>query len=85
MKFRYFGDNPIYDVGLSLEKRSGADITGIRDNHIIKKGDVIETTDEKCIKIMKSNPYYEMIIEETKKVKKPKKELKTKPVKKVKK
>lgn len=84
MKFKYFGDAPIYDVGLSLEKRSGADITGIRDNHIIKKGDVIETTDEKCIKIMKSNPFYEMMIEETKKVEEPKKEFnkKSKKVKK---
>lgn len=72
MKFRYNGEMAIRDIGLSFRKRDGADITGITDDYIIKKGSIIETTDEECIAIMKTNPNYELIIEETKK-EKPKK------------
>lgn len=70
MKFKYVGDIPIRDIGLSLEKHSGADVTGLSDDYVIKTGDIITTTDEKCIKIMKGNPNYEIIIEEKKKTKK---------------
>lgn len=64
MKFRYIGDLPIYDIGLLLEKRSGGDVDV---NDVVECGDVITTTDEKCIKIMKTNPNYELVIEEKKK------------------
>ena len=55
MKFRYNG-SPIYDIGLLLEQKNGADIDC---DNIIHKGDIITTTDEQCISIMKTNPNYE--------------------------
>lgn len=62
MKFKYEGE-PIYDVGLLLEKRSGADID---INNIVKNGDIITTTDERCIRILETNPHYEKIYEKEK-------------------
>lgn len=69
VKFRYVGE-PIYDIGLLLEKRTGSDI---EINDIVHYGDIITTTDEKCIKIMKTNPNYELVKEEKKKQEKKKK------------
>ena len=70
VKFRYVGE-PIYDIGLLLEKRTGSDI---EINDIVHYGDIITTTDEKCIKIMKTNPNYELVEEEKKKKDKKKKD-----------
>lgn len=64
MKFRYISNQPIYDIGLLLEKRTGSDIDV---NDVVEFGDIITTTDEKCIKIMKTNPNYELVKEEKKK------------------
>ena len=69
MKFKYSGE-PIYDIGLLLEQRSGADVDC---NNIIKDGDIITTTDDRCIRIMTTNPNYELIVEE-----RPKKKVKDK-------
>lgn len=66
MKFRYVGE-PIYDIGLLLEKRTGSDIDV---NDIVEYGDIITTTDKKCIKIMKTNPFYELVEEKKDKKKK---------------
>ena len=70
VKFRYVGE-PIYDIGLLLEKRTGSDI---EINDIVHYGDIITTTDEKWGKIMKTNPNYELVKEEKKKKDKKKKD-----------
>lgn len=68
MKFRYNG-SPIYDIGLLLEQKNGADIDC---DNIVHKGDIITTTDEKCISIMKTNPNYELMVEKKEKKEKKK-------------
>lgn len=65
MKFKYVGE-PIYDIGLLLEKNTGSDVDV---NDIVHYGDIVTTTDEKCIKIMRTNPNYELIVEKKEKKK----------------
>ncbi len=71
VKFKYIGSQPIYDIGLLLEKRTGSDVDV---NDIVKYGDIVTTTDDKCIKIMKTNPNYELVKEEKKRKEKKKKD-----------
>lgn len=76
VKFRYIGKEPIYDIGLLLEQKNGADVDC---NDIIKNGDIITTTDERCCRIMSTNPNYDLV-EVEEKIEKPKKKNKKKKV-----
>lgn len=58
-KFKYNG-KPIFDIGLLLEQNNGADVDC---NRIIHNGDIITTSDDRCIRIMRTNPNYEEIFE----------------------
>lgn len=58
VKFKYNGTQSIFDIGLLLEQKNGADVDC---NEIIHPGDIITTTDDRCIRIMTTNPNYELL------------------------
>lgn len=70
VKFRYIGKESIFDIGLLLEQKNGADVDCKK---VIKYNDIITTTDDRCYRIMNTNPNYELV-----EVEKPKTKTETK-------